>query len=192
MNSVSLSQVCKVITQACGGVVKILQCCDKLVTSLWQTWYCGHKVVVSLWNYCIVVMRWWQPCEWIDNVAARLQWDYEYTTRLWQGWQACDNLVTTLWRIRQCGCKVAVGTTRSWQGCGKVVTSLWQPCEGIDNVVARLCENTTRLWQGCDKVVARLWQGCKDSTTLSLPCHFCMGGFVTKNYTIWSISVVLH
>ena len=52
------------------------------------------------------------------------------------------------------------------QGCSGIVKLLhgcdarwWQPCEGIDNVAARLqwdCENTTRLWQGCDKVVARL------------------------------------
>ena len=48
------------------------------------------------------------------------------------------------------------GIVKILQGCGKVVTSLWQPCEGIDNVDARLqwdCESTTRLWQGCDKLV---------------------------------------
>ena len=57
----------------------------------------------------------------IDNVAARLQWDCEYTTRL------------------------------------------WQPCERIDSVAARL------------QRIVNILQACKDSTTLSPPCHFCMG-----------------
>ena len=51
------------------------------------------------------------------------------------------------------------GIVKILQGRDKVVTRLSQPCEGLDNVAARLqrdCEYTTRLSQGCDKVVARL------------------------------------
>ena len=43
--------------QGCSGIVKILQGCRKVVTRLSQ------------------------PCEGLDNVAARLQWDCENTTR---------------------------------------------------------------------------------------------------------------
>ena len=46
--------------------MKVLQCRDKVVARLWQ----GCDKLVS------------QPCEGINNVAARLQRDCEYTTRL--------------------------------------------------------------------------------------------------------------
>ena len=57
-------------------------------------------------------------------MAARLQWDCEYTTRLWQG---CDKLVTTLLRNGQCGCKVAEGLWKYY----KVMTRLWQGCDNL-------------------------------------------------------------
>ena len=54
-------------------------------------WSQGCSELVKLLHGCDEV---WQPCEGIDNVAARLQWDCEYTTRLWQG---CGKVVTSLW-----------------------------------------------------------------------------------------------
>ena len=49
-------------------------------------------------------------------MAARLQWDFEYTTRLWQG---CGKVVTSLWIDN-------VAARLQWdvnilQGCDKLV-----------------------------------------------------------------------
>ena len=74
-------------------VTRLSQGCDKVVATLWRIRQCGCKVAVGLWKYYKVMTRLSQPCEGLDNVAARLQWDCEYTTRLWQG---CRKVVTRL------------------------------------------------------------------------------------------------
>ena len=57
-------------------MVKILQCCDKLVTNM-TLWSQGCSELVKLLH---VVTRWWQGC---DKVAKSLQ--------------PCHNLVISVW-----------------------------------------------------------------------------------------------
>ena len=53
------------------------------------------------------------------------------------------------------------GIVKILQGRDKVVARLSQPCEGLDNVAARL-QWDLKILQGRDKVVARLSQGCRN------------------------------
>ena len=70
--------------------------------------------------------------------------------------------------------------TRLSQGCHKVVTTLLHPCHKPSYKVV-----TTRLLQfqiqGFRNLVTRLSQ--PSGTTLSQPCHFCMGTLTKQNET---------
>ena len=81
-NLVTSLHGCHKVAVGCWKYYKVVKGCDKVVTRLWQTWHCGHKVALNLWLWRgggKVVTRLSQGCH---KLVTRLQGLYNLATTL--------------------------------------------------------------------------------------------------------------